>query len=280
MAPRRKRIGCGRRLVVAILILIVGVWGGRRVSNAEWTRAGDPVRVGLIQGNIDQADKWNPARGAAIFQNYLAMTRQAIDRGAGLVLWPESSTPFYFDEARDRAASDLLRALAKQSRVPLLFGSDQIDSGVPTRYYNSAFLIREDGSTGGVYRKMHLVPFGEYVPFKRVLFFAAPLVEAVSDFSAGEDPVVLPVGGHLISTAICYEIVYPESGAPVRPARERAADDDHQRRMVRKHLGSVPAFRASLDARHRGRALPGPVRQYRHQRHRRSLWAGPRSDHD
>ena len=195
--------------LVAILILIVGVWGGRRVSNAEWTRAGDPVRVGLIQGNIDQADKWNPARGAAIFQNYLAMTRQAIDRGAGLVLWPESSTPFYFDEARDRAASDLLRALAKQSRVPLLFGSDQIDSGVPTRYYNSAFLIREDGSTGGVYRKMHLVPFGEYVPFKRVLFFAAPLVEAVSDFSAGEDPVVLPVGGHLISTAICYEIVYP-----------------------------------------------------------------------
>ncbi len=185
------------------------MWGGRRVSNAEWTRAGDPVRVGLIQGNIDQADKWNPDRGAAIFQNYLAMTRQAIDRGAGLVLWPESSTPFYFDEARDRAASDLLRALAKQSRVPLLFGSDQIDSGVPTRYYNSAFLIREDGSTGGVYRKMHLVPFGEYVPFKRVLFFAAPLVEAVSDFSAGEDPVVLPVGGHLISTAICYEIVYP-----------------------------------------------------------------------
>ena len=103
----------------------------------------------------------------------------------------------------------VLRALARQTRVPLLFGSDQIDDGVPPKYYNSAFLIREDGSTGGVYRKMHLVPFGEYVPFKRLLFFAAPLVEAVSDFSAGEEPVLLPVGGHLISTAICYEIVYP-----------------------------------------------------------------------
>jgi len=194
---------------VAFLVLIVGVWGSLRVSDAEWTRAGDPVRVGLIQGNVDQAEKWDPARGAAIFQNYLAMTRQAIDRGAGLVLWPESSTPFYFGEARDRAASDLLRALAKRTQVPLLFGSDQIDDGVPTRYYNSAFLLREDGSTGGVYRKMHLVPFGEYVPFKRLLFFASPLVEAVSDFSAGEEPVLLPVGGHLISTAICYEIVYP-----------------------------------------------------------------------
>ena len=195
--------------VLAVLILIVGVWGSRRATAAEWTRTGEPIRVGLVQGNIDQAAKWDPASGAFIFQNYLAMTRQAINRGARLVLWPESSTPFYFEEARDRAAADLLRALARQTEVPMLIGSDQIDRGVPTKYYNSAFLVREDGSTAGVYRKIHLVPFGEYVPFKRVLFFAAPLVESVSDFSPGEDPVLLPVGGHLISTAICYEIVYP-----------------------------------------------------------------------
>jgi apolipoprotein N-acyltransferase len=194
---------------VATLILVVSVWGSRRVSNAEWTRAGAPIRVGLIQGDVDQAEKWNPARGSAIFENYLAMTRQAVDRGARLVLWPESSTPFYFEEARDRAASDRLRAQVRQTQVPLLFGSDQIDDGPPAKYYNAAFLLREDGSTAGVYRKMHLVPFGEYVPFKRLLFFAAPLVEAVSDFSAGEAPVVRPVGAHLVSTAICYEIVYP-----------------------------------------------------------------------
>src|SRR5581483_11986636 len=69
--------------------------------------------------------------------------------------------------------------------------------------------VAPDGSSAGVYRKMHLVPFGEYVPLKRVLFFAAPLVEAVSDFSPGESAVLLPVKGHLLSTAICYEIVYP-----------------------------------------------------------------------
>ncbi len=59
---------------------------------------------------------------------------------------------------------------------------------------------------------MHLVPFGEYVPLKRLLFFAAPLVEAVSDFSAGDRVVMLPVAGHPVSTAICYEVVYPDLG--------------------------------------------------------------------
>jgi apolipoprotein N-acyltransferase len=57
---------------------------------------------------------------------------------------------------------------------------------------------------------MHLVPFGEYVPLKRLLFFVTPLVESVSDFSAGEEPVVMPLGANRLSTAICYEVVYPD----------------------------------------------------------------------
>jgi apolipoprotein N-acyltransferase len=195
--------------VVAAMLLVVGMWGGRRAATAEWTKLGEPVRVGLVQGNVDQAQKWDPARASFIFQNYVNMTRQAIGRGAQLVLWPESSTPFRFEEAAGHGETEQLRALAAQARVPILIGSDEIETGVPTRYYNSAFLIREDGTTGGVYRKMHLVPWGEYVPFKRWLFFVAPLVEAVSDFSPGTEPVVLPVGNHSISTAICYEIVYP-----------------------------------------------------------------------
>jgi apolipoprotein N-acyltransferase len=199
-----------RPIAVAIaLVLIVAAWGSRRASLAEWTRAGDPVRVGLVQGNVDQAQKWDPARASAIFTGYLEMTRQAIERGAQLVLWPESSTPFYFEEQQDRADADRLRQIARQTHVPILIGSDQIERSNPPRYYNAAFLVRDDGTTGGVYRKMHLVPFGEYVPFKRVLFFAAPLVEAVSDFSEGTDPTLLAVGTHRISTSICYEIVYP-----------------------------------------------------------------------
>jgi apolipoprotein N-acyltransferase len=130
------------------------------------------------------------------------------------VLWPESSMPFFFEE--DRADSDRLRALVREAGVPIMFGSDQVEwrtvngRRAVDKLYNAAFLMRPDGSTAGVYRKMHLVPFGEYVPFKRLLFFAAPLVEAVSDFSAGETVELLPVGEHRVSTAICYEIVYSE----------------------------------------------------------------------
>jgi len=136
------------------------------------------------------------------------MTRQVVADGAQLVVWPESSTPFYFEE--DRVAAEQVRSIAREFHVSILLGSDEIEHGTPTRYYNSAFLVRPDGSTAATYRKIHLVPFGEYVPLKSLLFFASPLVEAVSDFSSGSDPTLLPIRGHLISTAICYEIVYPD----------------------------------------------------------------------
>jgi len=77
------------------------------------------------------------------------------------------------------------------------------------RYYNAAFLVGPDGQVGGVYRKMHLVPFGEYVPLQRLLFFVGPIVEAVSAFTPGDDPVLLPVGDNVASTAICYEVIFP-----------------------------------------------------------------------
>ncbi len=198
-------------IVVFAIVMAVAVWGSRRAAGAEWTRSGEAIRVGLIQGNVDQAEKVAAARAGAIFQDYLRMTRQAIREGAEFILWPESSTPFLFEE--DAAAAAQVRTLARQAQVPILLGSDQIErgpGGLAAKYFNSAFLVRPDGTTGGVYRKMHLVPFGEYVPLKRVFFFAAPLVEAVSDFSAGDTAALLPVGDHTISTAICYEVVYPD----------------------------------------------------------------------
>jgi apolipoprotein N-acyltransferase len=194
-------------LVPFALVTAVAVWGSARVAAADWTRAGQPLRVGLVQGNVDQAQKWDPARAMAIFGDYLRMTRQAIAGGAQVVIWPESSTPFFFEE--DRPGAEQVRAIARQAGVPILLGSDQVDHGPPEKYYNSAFLVRADGTTAAAYRKIHLVPFGEYVPLRKLLFFAAPLVEVVSEFSPGDSAVLLPVNGHLVSTAICYEIVYP-----------------------------------------------------------------------
>jgi apolipoprotein N-acyltransferase len=195
-----------------VLVAAVAVWGGRRLADSEWTRQGEPIRVGLVQGNVDQSVKWDASRAASILDDHLRLTRQAIGSGAELVVWPESSMPFMFDEDR---GGDEVRALARGSRVPMLVGSDQaewrVENGrrVLDKLFNAAYLIGADGATAGVYRKIHLVPFGEYVPMKRALFFAAPLVEAVSDFSSGERIELLPVGAHRVSAAICYEIVYP-----------------------------------------------------------------------
>ncbi|MBM3819061.1 MAG: apolipoprotein N-acyltransferase, partial [Acidimicrobiia bacterium] len=99
---------------------------------------------------------------------------------------------------------------AREVRVPILFGSDQVDrTGQPYRLYNAAFLVTPQGDTAAVYRKIHLVPFGEFIPLKQLLYFVSPLVERFTDFSAGDAAVMLPVGSHRISTAICYEVAYP-----------------------------------------------------------------------
>jgi apolipoprotein N-acyltransferase len=164
--------------------------------------------VALIQGNIAQGDKWNPGEARRIVTTYIAMTRDAVRRGAEFVIWPESSTPFMFEE--DDAGETMLRDLAREVRVPILFGSDQVDRGAgPARLFNAAFALSPTGETRAVYRKIHLVPFGEYIPLKNLLYFVSPLVERLTDFSAGDSVVMLPVGEKLVSTAICYEVVYP-----------------------------------------------------------------------
>jgi apolipoprotein N-acyltransferase len=190
------------------LILIVSIWGGMRLSSNALTN-GMPIAVGLIQGNIAQNDKWNPARAGMIVDRYVQLSQQAVQKGAQFLIWPESSTPFYFE---DDIGGGLVRGLVRTLGVPLLLGSDEMDPGDPgqrPKNYNSAFMLDTAGATAAVYRKMHLVPFGEYVPFQRMLFFVGPLVEAVSAFSAGTRVTMLPVEGHMVSTAICYEVTYP-----------------------------------------------------------------------
>jgi apolipoprotein N-acyltransferase len=211
-------VGRGRGRWVAfgtIAAVVVGVWiWGQLRLRGDSISAGQPVRVAVLQGNIAQDDKWNPALADAITDRYIQMTRRALAGGATFVLWPESSTPFYFEHDLVRGAA--IRRLARESQATFLIGSDQVEPirPVPTqtatseRYYNAAFLVKADGEIGGVYRKMHLVPFGEYVPLKRVLFFVGTIVEAVSDFTPGNAPVLLPVGEHAASTAICYEVIY------------------------------------------------------------------------
>jgi len=207
LVVRRSREAYAVMGSVIVLLLGLIVWGSNRLIDNSLTKQGTPVRVGLIQGNIRQDEKWDAALANRIFDTYLTMTADAARQGAQLVIWPESSTPFYFEE--DRPSGDRIRSLVRSTGIELLFGSDQMEHSKPPLYYNSAFLMRADGSTAAVYRKMHLVPFGEFVPLKQLLFFVGPLVESAGDFTPGRSMVLLPTSQGPISTAICYEIVYP-----------------------------------------------------------------------
>ena len=208
--------GRRRYAVAAVTVLITAacaVWGLARLRASALTSTGTPVRTAVIQGNVAQEDKWNPALADAITERYIAMTRQALAQGATFILWPESSTPFYFEQDVVRGAA--IRRLARESGATLVIGSDQIEAvksatgePPPDHSYNAAFLVKPDGRVGAVYRKMHLVPFGEYVPLKHLLFFVGPIVEAVSDFIPGTEATLLPVDSHVASTAICYEVIY------------------------------------------------------------------------
>lgn len=210
--------GAGRVAYPAVAVALVGgcaLWGSARLADSPLLASGAPVRVAVLQGNIAQDDKWDPSLRDTITEKYIAMTRQALAAGATFIMWPESSTPFYFEHDLIRGAA--IRRLATEAGATLLVGSDQVEpvrasSAVERpadRYYNAAFLVRPTGEVGAVYRKMHLVPFGEYVPLQRLLFFVGPIVEAVSAFTPGDAPVLLPIGDHVASTAICYEVIFP-----------------------------------------------------------------------
>ena len=188
------------------LIVVCLVFGNLRVQSDKWVDAGIPLRVAVVQGNIAQNDKWDPALRDMILDKYLALTHRAVDEGASLVVWPEAATPFAF---QIDSRSERIRHLARERGVHLLLGTTDVIWDDEPRYYNAAVLVDPGGATAGVYHKQHLVPFGEYVPMRDLLSFVSPLVENVGGFSAGDAPVTLIMGDQAIGVAVCYEIIYP-----------------------------------------------------------------------
>jgi apolipoprotein N-acyltransferase len=171
------------------------------------------VVVGLVQGGVRQEEKWAPENAWANVRRHLELTEEAASRGARLVVWPESAVPFLFDE--EPVLAELLRETVRREGVFLFFGNDDREAapGGGERIYVGAKLLDPQGDVAYRYRKMHLVPFGEYVPLKTLFTFggrfAAKLVQEVSDFTPGKDPATGEVDGHRIGGYICYEAIFP-----------------------------------------------------------------------
>jgi apolipoprotein N-acyltransferase len=214
LALTRERAHMVAAVATLGLVAAVAALGTWRVAGGGLVTQGPVLKVGLLQGNVEQNQKWDPAFKSIILDRYLTLSRQVIDAGARLVVWPEASTPFFLEAEAVAAAP--IRVLARETRTPMIIGTDEYERDADgDRIYNSAVAIGEDGMSVGGYRKMQLVPFGEYVPLKSLLFFVGPLVEKVSDFAPGTEPTVLsfggtsPQGGIRTGVAICYEVVYP-----------------------------------------------------------------------
>ena len=220
----------GALLVTGLLLVLLGtshLWGGIRLAGTGDTSA--QPRVRLVQANIDQADKWRPENATRIFDTYLDMTRQPGLEAINIVVWPETALPFPLDKSPDALAA--IGAMLP-ANTALLAGSARWTEQRNARgilldrhAYNSLLTVNSDGQVVAVYDKIHLVPFGEFLPYQD--FFESLGVMQMTGvrggFSEGTGSRLLNVpGAPPALPLICYEIIFPQEVRP--PSGSRSAD--------------------------------------------------------
>lgn len=203
--------GRGRLLVGTVaLILCVMAWGSWRRAQLVSLPHDQRLRVGVVQGNVEQDEKWRPAFQAETITRYARMTRQAAAQDTGLIVWPETAVPFFFQS--DYTYRGRILGLAREMKTPLLFGSPAFERG-PRRVtlFNRAYLLSAEAEVVDRYDKLILTPFGEFIPFQdSFLFFLDKLVEGIGDFAPGTTPTVFPLPPHAFGVLICYEGIFPD----------------------------------------------------------------------
>ena len=201
----------GARLGGLALIAAVFAAGAARVAVLAPTAAvtGEPVL--LIQPNIDQKEKWDPAHRADVINAMFTQTAQAVAANpeARLVIWPEAALPLYLDEGTAFAAR--LRASVPPQMI-LVTGVRRQINGEDTDYFNSVMVWSGDGTLIARRDKTHLVPFGEYLPFQSLLeaMGLRQLTQLRGGYAPGRDAssITLPDGRRL-HPLICYEAIFP-----------------------------------------------------------------------
>ena len=168
------------------------------------TRSGDPVPVRIVQTNISLNQPWVQPEASHLLDE-LGTLSTSNESKPRLVVWPETPAPFYLSDDADFRAR--MQGIARKAGAYFLVGYIGMLGDDPS---NSAALLSPEGNVISRYDKMHLVPFGEYIPLKRLLFFAESFTKQVGNFAAGTEYTISPVDGHRISTAICYESIFPD----------------------------------------------------------------------
>lgn len=190
-------------LVVITATLGYGFW------RLHQERAGRTLIISVIQGNIEQDKKWEPIFQNEVFDIYTKLSEEALKEHPALIIWPETAVPFLFGS--DTANTEHLIQFQKQTGTSLLFGSvmEKKRARGSSDLANSAVLLDTAGKISYVYDKIHLVPFGEYIPLRKVLFFLDKLVVGIGDYIPGRQYLQADTEIGRFSTLICYEIIFP-----------------------------------------------------------------------
>jgi apolipoprotein N-acyltransferase len=194
-------------IVVFVFILSISLaYGSWRLNAPEESKT---IRVSVIQGNIEQRKKWDKRFEREVIDTYKRLSIMARKDVPELMVWPESALPFVF--GHDRPLTEEFKDFQKGLGTYLLFGSvtSKASGAEEQSLANSAVLVSSEGGVVSVYDKIHLVPYGEYVPLKRVFPFIKKLTAGIGDFIPGQETVVMETPFARIGNLICYEIIFP-----------------------------------------------------------------------
>jgi len=202
----RKRLKRGVFLICLCVLFLSLAYGFYRLSyKPVLCPAKDLLKVSVVQGNIPQDLKWDKQAAGGILNNYIALTQAAAKDGPGLIIWPEASLPFLWGEDAAIAQFRQVFSLAGQLKVSLLVGAV---SRSGKAYFNSALFVNNLGQPAGIYNKLHLVPFGEYVPFKNTFPFLQAIAP-IGDIEPGREYTIFEQPADF-AVLICFEDLFPE----------------------------------------------------------------------
>ncbi len=207
-----KHRGIGVSLCLACLVLFLGLFS-YGVYFVLMSQTGKTCRVAVVQGNIDPSVKWNKELYDRTLSVYQRLTLEAAKQRPQLIVWPETAIPVVL--LSDPQTLAWLRNLAKECKIPLLVGSCDIANPLEAKpdhaqYLNTAFLVSPDGDILGRYDKIHLVPFGEFIPFKDYFPYIQKIAGGFGESAPGREAKTLAVEGNSFGVLICFETIFPE----------------------------------------------------------------------
>ena len=186
-----------------------GWWSVSQVRALE--RMTPPVKVAVVQGSKEQGEKWSESMYQRTVDVYRDLTRSILPQDPEFIVFPETAMTFWLESPGYEVYNKQVHALAEEAGVPLLTGALGYRSG-ESDIYNSAFLLMPGRGIVGTYSKMHLVPFGEYLPIPSLFSFLSGLTGAIGDLTPGDELAVMPLSGYdmHVGTVICYESIFPD----------------------------------------------------------------------